>query len=41
MSTVIQDLSGLLLRDVKWKVTTAGPSPHNNERTELFLLWIP
>ena len=38
MSTVIQDLSGLLLRDVKWKVTTAGPSPHNNERTELFLL---
>lgn len=38
MSTVIQNLSGLLLRDVKWKVTTAGPSPHNNERTELFLL---
>lgn len=38
MNTVINNLNGLLLRDVKWKVTTAGPSPHNNERTELFLL---
>lgn len=32
------DLTGLLLRDVRWSVKTAGPSPHNNERTELFLL---
>lgn len=23
--------------DVKWSATTAGPSPYNNERTELFL----
>jgi pyruvate-formate lyase-activating enzyme len=26
------------LFDVKWNVKTAGPSPFNNERTELFLL---
>lgn len=32
------DLSGILLRDVKWKVKTAGPSPDNNERTEIFFL---
>lgn len=32
------ELKGILLRDVRWSVTTAGPSPHNNERTELFLL---
>lgn len=32
------DLSGILLRDVRWSVTTAGPSPDNNKRTELFLL---
>lgn len=24
--------------DVNWKAVTAGPSPHNNERTEVFLL---
>lgn len=32
------DLEGILLRDVKWKVKTAGPSPYNNERTEIFFL---
>lgn len=32
------DLNGILLRDVKWKVKTAGPSPDNNERTEVFFL---
>lgn len=32
------NLSGLLIRDMRWRITTAGPSPHNNERTELFLL---
>ena len=32
------DMSGILLRDCNWSVTTAGPSPYNNERTELFLL---
>lgn len=32
------DLNGILLRDVKWKVKTAGPSPDNNERTEIFFL---
>lgn len=32
------DLSGIKIRDCKWKVKTAGPSPYNNERTELFLL---
>lgn len=32
------DLKGILLRDVKWKVKTAGPSPDNNERTEIFFL---
>lgn len=38
MDTVINNLEGLLLRDVRWKVKTAGPSPNNNERTELFFL---
>lgn len=38
MDTRIDNLNGILLRDVRWSVTTAGPSPHNNERTELFLL---
>lgn len=38
MNTTIDTLDGLLLRDVKWKVKTAGPSPYDNERTELFLL---
>lgn len=32
------DMSGILLRDCRWSVTTAGPSPYNNERTEIFLL---
>lgn len=32
------DLSGIKIRDCKWKVKTAGPSPCKNERTELFLL---
>lgn len=32
------DMSGILLRDCNWSVTTAGPSPFNNQRTELFLL---
>ena len=32
------DMSGILLRDCRWSVTTAGPSPYNNQRTELFLL---
>ena len=38
MSTRIEDLSGILLKDVRWSVTTAGPSPNNNERTEVFFL---
>lgn len=33
-----KNLNGLLLRDCNWSVKTAGPSPYNNERTELFLL---
>lgn len=32
------NLSDLLIRDMRWEVTTAGPSPFNNKRTELFLL---
>lgn len=32
------DITGIKLRDVKWSVKTAGPSPFNNERTEIFLL---
>lgn len=32
------DMSGIKLRDVRWSVKTAGPSPFDNERTELFLL---
>jgi hypothetical protein len=32
------DMSGIKLRDCRWSVKTAGPSPYNNERTELFLL---
>lgn len=38
MYEVNNDLNGLLLRDVKWSVKTAGPSPDNNNRTEIFLL---
>lgn len=33
-----RDMSGLLIRDCNWAVKTAGPSPHDNDRTELFLL---
>lgn len=32
------DMSGILLRECNWAVKTAGPSPDNNKRTELFLL---
>ena len=32
------DLSGIILMDCKWSVKTAGPSPYNNERTELFFM---
>jgi hypothetical protein len=32
------DMSGIKLRECQWTVKTAGPSPFNNERTELFLL---
>lgn len=38
MDSVMNNLNGLLVRDVRWKVRTAGPSPFNNERTEIFLL---
>lgn len=31
-------LNGIKLWDVKWSATTAGPSPYNNERTEMFFL---
>lgn len=29
---------GLKIFDIKWQVQTAGPSPNNNERIEVFLL---
>lgn len=32
------DMSGILLRECNWSVKTAGPSPDNNKRVELFLL---
>ena len=32
------NMNGILLRDCKWSVKTAGPSPDNNQRTELFFL---
>ena len=32
------DMSGILLRECNWSVKTAGPSPDDNNRTELFLL---
>ena len=32
------DMSGILLRECNWAVKTAGPSPDDNKRTELFLL---
>lgn len=31
-------LSGIKLWDVKWDATTAGPSPDNNRRSEVFFL---
>lgn len=30
--------NGMKIWDINWTAKTAGPSPHNNERTELFLL---
>lgn len=33
-----KNLDGLLLMDCNWAVKTAGPSPYDNNRTELFLL---
>jgi hypothetical protein len=38
MDSIMHNLNGLLIREVEWKVKTAGPSPFNNERTEIFLL---
>lgn len=38
MITRINSLNGLLIKDIRWEITTAGPSPLNNKRTELFLL---
>lgn len=32
------DMSGIRLRDIRWSVKTAGPSPDDNLRVELFLL---
>lgn len=32
------DMSGIKLRECNWSVKTAGPSPDDNNRTELFLL---
>lgn len=29
---------GLRIFDIKWRTDTAGPSPNNNERIEVFLL---
>lgn len=29
---------GLKIFDIRWETTTAGPSPYDNKRTELFLL---
>ena len=29
---------GIKIFDIRWNTITAGPSPYNNERTELFLL---
>ena len=34
----MNNLDGILLKDIRWSVTTAGPSPYDNNRTELFLL---
>lgn len=32
------DMSGIKLRECNWSVKTAGPSPYENNRVELFLL---
>lgn len=32
------DMSGIILMNCNWKVKTAGPSPFNNERVELFFM---
>lgn len=34
----VGDLSGIKLRECNWAVKTAGPSPYDNYRTELFFL---
>ena len=38
LNSTMNNLNGILLKEIKWSVTTAGPSPFNNNRTELFLL---
>lgn len=35
---ILQPEEGIKVFDIKLKATTAGPSPFNNERTEVFLL---
>lgn len=35
---ILQPEQGIKVFDIKLKATTAGPSPFNNERTEVFLL---
>lgn len=38
IDTKAKDMSGIKLRECNWSVKTAGPSPDDNNRTELFLL---
>lgn len=38
IDTRLNNLSGIKLREINWGVQTAGPSPFNNERVELFFL---
>lgn len=38
IDTRISDMSGIKLREVNWEVKTAGPSPDDNRRTEVFFL---
>ena len=38
IDTRTHDKNALKIRDIRWAVTTAGPSPFYNERIELFLL---
>lgn len=37
LDSTMENLNGLIIADIKWTTTTAGPSPDNNKRTELFL----